>query len=85
VDGPFGKAAKEHFKEAEGLTKQHTAEPYGPSRHAFSVRGKGGTSLGGERYGGRNYQVDLDKVECTCNVKGSRCPRGGGELGFSKN
>jgi hypothetical protein len=28
----------------------------------------GGTSIGGERYGGRNYRVDLDKVECSCNV-----------------
>ena len=44
------------------------AELYGPRRHIFSVRGKGGTSLGGERYGGRNYRVDLDKVECSCNV-----------------
>ena len=56
------------MKETEELAKQHTVEPYGPHRHIFSVRGKGGTSLGGEHYGGRNYQVDLDKVECSCNV-----------------
>jgi len=24
--------------------------------------------LGGEHYGGRNYRVDLEKVECSCNV-----------------
>ena len=62
------KAGAKHLKEAEELAKQHTAEPYGPCRHIFSVRGKGGTSLGGERYGGQNYRVDLEKVECSCNV-----------------
>ena len=46
--GRFGKASAEHLKEA----KEHTAEPYGPRRHIFSVRGKGGTSLGGKRYDG---------------------------------
>ena len=56
------------MKEAEELAKQHTAEPYGPRRHIFSVQGKGGTSLGGKCYGGRNYRFDLEKVECSCNV-----------------
>jgi hypothetical protein len=50
----FGKAEHEHLKEAEELAKQHI-EPYGPHRHIFNVRGKGDTSMGGERYGGRNY------------------------------
>ena len=40
--GCFGKARAEHLKEAEELAKQHTAEPYRPRRHIFSVRGKGG-------------------------------------------
>ena len=53
--GRFGKARAEHLKEAEELAKQHTVEPYGPRHHIFSVQGKGGTSLGDERYGGRNY------------------------------
>ena len=66
--GHFGKAGAEHLKEVEELAKQHTIEPYGPCRHIFSVRGKGGTSLGGEHYGGQNYRVDLEKVECTCNI-----------------
>ena len=66
--GHFGKAGAEHLKEAEELAKQHTAEPYGPRRHIFSVWSKGGTSLGGEHYGGRNYRVDLEKVECSCNI-----------------
>ena len=60
--GCFGKAGAEHLKEAEELAKQHTAEPYGPRRRIFSVWGKGGTSLGGERYGERNYRVDLEKT-----------------------
>ena len=53
--GHFGKARAEHLKEAEELAKPHTAELYGPCRHIFSVRDKGGTSLGVEHYGGRNY------------------------------
>ena len=56
------------MKEVEELAKQHTAETYGPCRRIFSVRGEGGTSLGDECYGGRNYQVDFEKVECSCNV-----------------
>ena len=59
--GHFGMARAEHLKEAKELAKQHTAEPYGPRCHIFSVRGKAGTSLGGERYGGRNYRVDLER------------------------
>ena len=66
--GRFGKAGTKHLKEAKELAKQHITEPYGPRRHVFSVQGKGGTSLGGKRYGGRNYRVDLDKVECSSNV-----------------
>jgi hypothetical protein len=66
--GRFGKDTTEHLKEAEELAQQHTREPYGPLRHIFSVQGRGGTNMGGERYGGRNYRVDLEKVECSCNV-----------------
>uniref|UniRef100_K3YC99 MULE transposase domain-containing protein n=1 Tax=Setaria italica TaxID=4555 RepID=K3YC99_SETIT len=51
--GRFGKAETEHLKEVEELA---------------NVRGKGGTRLGGKSYGGRNYRVDLEKVECSCNV-----------------
>ena len=50
--GRFGKARAEHLKEAKELAKQHTVEPYGPRRHIFSVRDKGGTRLGSKRYGG---------------------------------
>ena len=50
--GRFGTTGAEHLKEAEELAKQHTTELYGPRRHVFSVQGKGGTSLDGERYDG---------------------------------
>jgi hypothetical protein len=66
--GVWGKTATDFTKEGEELAKQQIGEPYGPHRHIYSVRGLGGTSMGGERYGGRNYRVDLDKVECSCNV-----------------
>jgi hypothetical protein len=66
--GDWGKAGHEHLHEADELAKMQDGEPYGPNRHVFGVRGTGGTSLGGERYGGRNYRVDLDRVQCSCNV-----------------
>jgi hypothetical protein len=43
-------------------------EPYEPNWHVFGVRGTGSTSLDRERYGGRNYRVDLERVQCSCNV-----------------
>jgi hypothetical protein len=67
-DDVFGKAAKEFLDEAELWSKMQIGEAYGPNRQIYNVRGRGGTNLGGERYGGRNYRVDLEKVECTCNV-----------------
>ena len=44
------------------------AEPYGPDMMIYNVLSAGGTNPGGERFGGRNYRVDLSKVECMCNV-----------------
>jgi hypothetical protein len=29
---------------------------------------RGHNALGGERFGGRNYREDLERVECTCNI-----------------
>jgi hypothetical protein len=66
--GKFGKATQEYLDKAEELSKYQIGEGYGPGQDVFSVRGKGGTSLGGEQYCGRNYRVDLAKVECSCNV-----------------
>jgi hypothetical protein len=66
--GKFGRAAQEYLDEAEKLSKDQIGDTYGPGRVVYSVRGKGGTRLGGEQYGGRNYRVDLAKVECSCNV-----------------
>jgi hypothetical protein len=43
-------------------------EAYGPLRLVYNIRSTGGTNPGDEKYGSRNYRVDLDKVECTCNI-----------------
>jgi hypothetical protein len=66
--GKFGRAMQEFLYEAEALSKDQTGEPYGPTKDIYNIRGKGGTALGGGQYGGRNYRVDLAKVECSCNV-----------------
>jgi hypothetical protein len=66
--GRWGKATHEYLKEAEELAKQQVAEAYGRDMLVFYVRARGGTNLGSERFGGRTYRVDLDKVECSCNV-----------------
>jgi hypothetical protein len=64
----WGKAATHFIKEGEELAKQQISEPYRPHRHIYSVQRLSGTSMGGERYDGRNYRIDLDKVECSCNI-----------------
>jgi hypothetical protein len=35
----------------------------------YNIRSTGGTNPGGEKYSGRNYRVDLDKVEYSCNIR----------------
>lgn len=67
-EGPFGRAAKEFIEKAETWAKMQLGEAFGPNRLIYNVRSRGGTTLGGERYGGRNCRVDLENVECTCNV-----------------
>jgi hypothetical protein len=66
--GRFGRAAQEYLDEAEELSKLQTGDEYGPQGDVYSVCGKGGTTLGGEQYGGRNYRVVLQKVECSYNI-----------------
>lgn len=68
TEGPWGKAAREHLADAERWANDQLAEGYGRDRNVYRIRSAGGTTLGGERYGGRNYRVDLLKVECSCNV-----------------
>jgi hypothetical protein len=53
--GKFGRAAQEYLDEAEKLSKDQIGDTYGLGRVVYSVRGKRGTRLGGEQYGGRNY------------------------------
>ena len=64
----LGVIADEHFAEAEELSVHQIGEPYGPERMVYSVRGAGGTTIGGESHGGRNYRVDLKAGECSCTI-----------------
>lgn len=43
-------------------------EAFGPHWHVYNVQATSGTTLGDEHYGGHNYRLDLEKVECTSNV-----------------
>ena len=52
--------------DAEDRSVNQLAAPYGPERMIYSVRGAGGTNIGGESHGGCHYKVDLRSGECTC-------------------
>jgi len=64
--GQWGLIAEEHLKDAEDRSVNQLAAPYGPERMIYSVRGAGGTNIGGESHGGRHYKVDLRSGDCTC-------------------
>ena len=64
--GQWGLIAEEHLKDAEDRSVNQLAAPYGRERMIYSVRGAGGTNIGGESHGGRHYKVDLRSGECTC-------------------
>ena len=53
---------------SEMIASNQVGEAFGPSRLVYNIRPAGGTNLGGEKYGGRNYRVDLEKAECSCNI-----------------
>lgn len=59
-----------HLSKAEELSACQEADVFDPGAHVYSVRSAGGTTIGGERYGGRNYRVDLTAgaVTCTCRT-----------------
>ena len=52
----------------ETIASNQVGEAFGPSRLVYNIRSAGGTNPGGEKYGGRNYRVDLEKAECSCNI-----------------
>ena len=64
----WGVAATKHLAIAEAESCNQEAEEYDPVKHIYSVKAAGGTSIGGERYGGRNHRVNLTEGDCTCMV-----------------
>jgi hypothetical protein len=64
----WGKAGRKHLEIAEMISNNQVGDSYGPSRLVYNIYSAGGTTPGGEKYGSRNYKVDLEKVECSCNI-----------------
>ena len=50
------------------IASNQVGEAFGPSRLVYNIRSVRGMNSGGEKYGGRNYRVDLEKAECSCNI-----------------
>jgi hypothetical protein len=53
---------------SETIASNQVGEAFGPSRLVYNIRSVGGTNPGGEKYDGRNYRVDLEKGEYSCNI-----------------
>lgn len=64
----WGAAAAKHLAIAEAESCNQEAEEYDPIKHIYAARAAGGTSIGGERYGGRNHRVNITEGDCTCMV-----------------
>jgi hypothetical protein len=62
----LGKIAHEHIKAVELRSVNQIGITFGPERMIYSIRGAGGTDIGGESHASRNYKVDLRIEECTC-------------------
>jgi hypothetical protein len=65
----WGRAGTKHLELSKTIACNQVGEAYGPSRLVYNIRLAGGTNPGGEKYDGRNYRVDLDKAECSCNIR----------------
>ena len=52
----------------ETIASNKVGEAFRPSRLVYNIRSAGATNPRGEKYGGRNYRVDLDKAECSCSI-----------------
>ena len=61
----WGRAAQQRIDMAEEQSVTQVAEEFDPALRIWQVRAAGGTTLGGERYDGRNYIVDLTVGSCT--------------------
>jgi hypothetical protein len=62
----LGKIAHEHIEAAELRSVNQIGNAFGPERMIYGIYGAGGTNIGGESHGGRNYRVDLWSEECMC-------------------
>jgi hypothetical protein len=68
VQREMGRASRKHLDLSEVIASNQVGEAFGPSRLVYNIRSARGSNPGGEKYGGRNYRVDLDKAECSCNI-----------------
>ena len=50
------------------IASNQVGEAFGPSRLVYNIRSARGTNPRCEKYGGRNYRVDLEKAECSYNI-----------------
>jgi hypothetical protein len=64
----WGRAGKKHLDLSETIASNQVGEAFGPSRLVYNIRSTRRMYPGGEKYAGRNYMVDLEKAECSCNI-----------------
>jgi hypothetical protein len=64
----WGRAGRKYLDILETIASNQVGEAFGPSRLVYNIRSAEGTNPGGEKYGVRNYKVDLEKGECSCNI-----------------
>jgi transposase-like protein len=55
----WGRAGRKHLDLSEMIASNQVGEAFGPSRLVYNIRSAGGMNPGDEKYGGRNYRVDL--------------------------
>ena len=59
----WGRTGTKHLDLLETIASNQVGEAFGPWRLVYNIRSAGGMNPGGEKYGGRNYRVDLEKAE----------------------
>jgi hypothetical protein len=64
----WGRTGTKHLELSETIACNQVGEAYGPSRLVYNITSARGTNLGSEKYGGKNYRVDLNKAESSCNI-----------------
>ena len=50
------------------IASNQVGEASRPSRLVYNIRSTGGINPGGEKYGGRNYWLNLEKAKCSYNI-----------------